>query len=164
MGSEKQNPYLGCVGYDMVRQNCYDILLHDTWFLEYLFFKTQKYNKVPQWYEISIRSHMWSKFKKPCHICNLFSYWPLSNCCHPLWDSLHTPRITITYTYTPYAILLHWKISSIPSIHHKKKLHVMSCHVSLYPNITPRIWAIQRGIKDMLKESILKKRIGPMKI
>ena len=46
------------------------------------FLKTQKYNKVPQWFEIPIQSHMLISLQT-IHICKLLSHWDLSNYCDP---------------------------------------------------------------------------------
>ena len=40
-----------------------------------------------------------TSLKNLFYICNLSSHWALSNCCDPLWESLHTPMIKITYCW-----------------------------------------------------------------
>ena len=135
------------------------------------FFKTQKYNKVPRWHEISIQSHMLISLQT-FHICNLLSHWALSNCCDPYWDSFHTPMIKITYTFTPYAMLLHVEQAVHLSIH-KIKLHAYVWHLSL--KIASRIWgyAKRKGNKRCIpKEGMphalacqkkkIRKRIAPI--
>ena len=68
-----------------------------------------------------------TSLKSLFYLCNLSSHWALSNCCDPLWESLHTPMIKITYTSTHILYFYTWKIASTSPIHPQIKLHVVPC-------------------------------------
>ena len=87
-----------------------------------------------------------TSLKSLFYICNLSSHWALSNCCDPLWESLHTPMIKITYTTTHMIYFYTWKIASTAPIHPQIKLHVIPC-LSLSKDYHHNVWAIQKEIK-----------------
>ena len=68
-----------------------------------------------------------TSLKSLFYICNLSSHWALSNCCDPLWESLHTPMIKITYTSTHMLYFYTWKIASTSPIHPQIKLQDVPC-------------------------------------